>query len=131
RIGLWLAGFALAYVGCVDYLPKFGVPIYPFGYVPLLGFVVIAAVAFRRYDLVAITPSLAAPEIIGTMADALFVCDREGKIQFANRAAEKVLGYDTTEIVGKTIEDFLVPGDDPFAETFRRRSFRNIERIFR
>src|SRR5437764_4817174 len=130
RIRLLLAGFAVAYVGCVDYLPKFGVPIYPFGYVPLLGFVVIAAVAFRRYDLVAITPSLAAPEIIGTMADALFVCDREGKIQFANRAAEKLLGYDAVEIVGKTIENFLSPGDDPFSQTFRRRSFRNIERFF-
>jgi len=131
RIRLLLVGFAVAYTGCVDYLPKFGIDVYPFGYIPLLAFVAIAAIAFRRYDLVAITPSLAAPEIIGTMADALFVCDREGRIQFANRAAEKLLGYNSAEIVGKTIEDFLAPGDDPFAETFRRRSFRNIERLFR
>jgi diguanylate cyclase (GGDEF)-like protein/PAS domain S-box-containing protein len=131
RIRLLLAGFGIAYIGCVDYLPKFGLPIYPFGYVPLLVFIAIAAVAFRRYDLVAITPSLAAPEIIGTMADALFVCDRDAKIQFANRAAEKLLGYDAAEIVGKTIEHFLAPGDDPFSQTFRRRSMHNIERIFR
>ena len=130
RIRLLMIGFAVAYVGCVDYLPKFGVAVYPFGYAPLLGFVCIAAIAFSRYDLVAITPSLAAPEIIGTMADALFVCDREGRIQFANRAAEKLLDYPAAEIVGKTIEDLLAPGDDPFAETFRRRSFRNIERVF-
>jgi diguanylate cyclase (GGDEF)-like protein/PAS domain S-box-containing protein len=130
RTRLLLAGFAIAYVGCVDYLPKFGFAVYPFGYVPLLGFVVVAAIAFRRYDLVAITPSLAAPEIIGTMADALFVCDRDGRIQFANRAAERLLGYSASEMVGKTIEDLLSPGDDPFAETFRRRSFRNIERVF-
>jgi diguanylate cyclase (GGDEF)-like protein/PAS domain S-box-containing protein len=130
RIRLLLVGFGLAYVGCVDYLPKFGVAVYPFGYMPLLAFVVVAAVAFRRYDLVAITPSLAAQEIIGTMADALFVCDRDGRIQFANRAAERLLGYDAVQIVGKTIEDLVAPGDDPFNATFRRRSFRNIERVF-
>jgi diguanylate cyclase (GGDEF)-like protein/PAS domain S-box-containing protein len=131
RIRLLLVGFAVAYTGCVDYLPKFGLGVYPFGYAALLAFVAIAAFAFRRYDLVAITPSLAAPEIIGTMADALFVCDREGEIQFANRASEKLLGYGSQEIVGKTLKDFLAPGDDPFIETFRRRSFRNIERLFR
>ena len=130
RIRLLLVGFAVAYVGCVDYFPKFGLAVYPFGYVPLFAFIVIAAIAFRRYDLVAITPSLAAPEIIGTMADALFVCDRDGKIQFANRAAEKLLGYSTVEMVGKTIDDFRAPGDDPFSQSFRRRSLHNIERIF-
>src|SRR5205814_1110197 len=107
-----------------------GMAVYPFGYAPLLGFVAIAAVVFWRSALAPLTPSLAAPEIIGTMADALFVCDRDGRIQFANRAAEKILDYEMSEIVGKTIEDFLAPGDDPFAETFRRRSFRNIERVF-
>ncbi len=130
RIRLLLIGFAVAYVGCVDYLPKFGLAIYPFGYVPLLGFVAIAAVAFWRYDLIAITPSLAAREIIGTMADALFVCDRDGRIQFANRAAERLLDYETAEIVGKRIEELLAPEDDPFSETFRRQSFHNVERIF-
>src|ERR1051325_4411963 len=130
RIRLLLVGFAGAYVGCVDYFPKFGLAVYPFGSVPLFAFIVIAAIAFRRYDLVAITPSLAAPEIIGTMADALFVCDRDGKIQFANRAAEKLLGYSTVEMVGKTIDDFRAPGDDPFSQSFRRRSLHNIERIF-
>ena len=46
-----------------------------------------SAYVVRRYDLVPITPSLAANEIINTMADVLFVCDRDGRIQFANRAA--------------------------------------------
>ena len=48
RIRLLLFGFGLAYVGCVDYLPKFGLAVYPFGYMPVLAFVVVAAVAFRR-----------------------------------------------------------------------------------
>jgi hypothetical protein len=76
RIRLLLIGFAIAYTGCVDYLAKYGVPVYPFGYLSLFAFIVIAAVVFRRYDLIPLTPSLAASGIIGTMADALFVCDR-------------------------------------------------------
>ncbi|HJT16621.1 MAG TPA: diguanylate cyclase, partial [Thermoanaerobaculia bacterium] len=113
RIRLLLVAFGVAYLGCVDYLPKFGVSIYPFGYAPILGFVFIVAVMFRRYDLLALTPSLASQEIISTMADALFVCDGEGRIQFANRAAETILGFSSNEMVGKWIEDII---DDPVGD---------------
>ena len=131
RIRLLLIAFAVAYLGCVDYLPKFGIAVYPFGYAALLGFVVIVAIAFRRYDLVPITPSLAAREIIGTMADVLFVCDRDGRIEFANAAAERVLGYPADSLVGRQFGELLAAGeDDPFSESFRRRSIRNIERRF-
>jgi len=131
RIRLLLLAFAVAYLGCVDYLPKFGIAVYPFGYIPLLGFVVIVAIAFRKYDLVAITPSLAAREIIGTMADVLFVCDRDGRIEFANAAAERVLGYRAETLVGRQFDELLVArDDDPFTESLRRRSIRNMERRF-
>jgi diguanylate cyclase (GGDEF)-like protein/PAS domain S-box-containing protein len=110
RIRLLLAAFAVAYLGCVDYLPKFGVSVYPFGYATILGFMLIVAFMFRRYDLLALTPSLASKEIISTMADALFVCDADGRIQFANRAAESILGYPPEDLVGRSIEDVI---DDP------------------
>jgi diguanylate cyclase (GGDEF)-like protein/PAS domain S-box-containing protein len=129
RIRLLLVAFGIAYVGCVDYLAKYGLPVYPFGYVPILGFILVVAHTMRRYDLVPITPSLAANEIISTMAEALFVCDAEGQVQFANRAAETLLGYESSEIVGRHIEDFLVR-DDRFSRSFRRLSVRNSEHIF-
>ena len=110
RIRMLIIAFAIAYIGCVDYLPKFGVAIYPFGYIPILGFVMIVALMFRRYDLVALTPSIASQEIISTMADALFVCDADGRIQFANRAAESILGYSQSELLGRPIDDLV---DDP------------------
>src|SRR5262249_44487657 len=59
RLQLLLVALGIAYLGCVDFLPKFGVDVYPFGFAPILGFVGIVAVMFRRYDLVALTPSLA------------------------------------------------------------------------
>jgi diguanylate cyclase (GGDEF)-like protein/PAS domain S-box-containing protein len=131
RIRLLIAAFGVAYLGCVDYLPKFGISVYPFGYAALLGFVIIGAIAFRKYDLVAITPSLAAREIIGTMADVLFVCDREGRIEFANAAAERVLGYRAESLVGRQFEELLVSGqDETLVQSFRRSSIRNMERRF-
>jgi len=131
RLRLLLVGLGIAYFGCVDFLPKFGFSFYPFGYAPLLGFVYAVAVMFRRYDLVAITPSLASREIISAMADALFVCDGDGQIQFANRAAESILGFAPGELVGRRIDDMI---DDPEgdASTMNLRTNRGItkERTF-
>ncbi|MEO8033684.1 MAG: EAL domain-containing protein [Acidobacteriota bacterium] len=129
RTRLLLIAFAIACLGVVDSFAKFGFPVYPIGYLPILAFIVVVAHTIRRYDLVPITPSLAAYEIIGTMADALFVCDGDGHIQFANRAAELLLGYEASQFNGHHIEDFLAR-DDRFSRSFRRLSMRNAEHVF-
>ena len=129
RIRLLLIAFGIAYVGCVDYLAKYGIAVYPFGYAAILGFMIVVANTMRKYDLMPITPTLAAYEIIGTMADVLFVCDADGQIQFANRAAETLLGYDQRDFLGRSIEDFLMR-DDRFSRSFRRFSVRNAEHVF-
>jgi PAS domain S-box-containing protein len=130
RIRLLIVAFGIAYLGCVDYLPKYGVETYPFGYVPILGFVFVVAHAVRMYDLVPITPSLAAREIIGTMADTLFVCGRDGRIEFANRAAGLLLGYDEAELAGRRIDDLLVEEGNRLSVKLHRRSLRNDEYVF-
>jgi diguanylate cyclase (GGDEF)-like protein/PAS domain S-box-containing protein len=125
RIRLLIVGFAIAYAGCVDYLPKYGLAVYPFGYLPILVFVFIVARAVRKYDLVAITPSFAAPEIIGTMADALFVCDRDQRIQVVNPAAESLLGYPASELHQKPIDELLLErADSPLIEALRSGTVR-------
>jgi diguanylate cyclase (GGDEF)-like protein/PAS domain S-box-containing protein len=129
RISAFIAAFAIAYLGCVDYLPKYGVAAYPFGYLAILGFVIVAGRTIRKYDLVALTPSLASREIISTMADVLFVCDREGRIEFANRAATSILGYEERELAGKKIDDLLAQ-EAPLSPKLQRRSLRNDEYVF-
>jgi diguanylate cyclase (GGDEF)-like protein/PAS domain S-box-containing protein len=129
RMRSLLVALGIAYLGCVDYLPKYGIAAYPFGYVAILGFVIVAGRAIRRYDLVPLTPSLAATEIIGTMADVLFVCDREGRIEFANRAAATTLGYTEAELAGKSINELLAHEGDLSAK-LQRRSLRNDEHVF-
>ena len=130
RIRLLIVAFAIAYLGSVDFLPKYGIDVYPFGYIPILGFVVVAAHTVRRYNLVPITPSLAAKEIIDTMADVLFVCDRDGRIQFANTSAAILLKYTSDDFIGARIEDFLaIAGDDRL--NLSRQSVRSAEYVFR
>jgi diguanylate cyclase (GGDEF)-like protein/PAS domain S-box-containing protein len=131
RMRLLIIAFGIAYFGCVDFLAKFGVPVYPFGFFPIFGFVAVVAHVVRRYDLVPITPSLAANEIINTMADVLFVCDRDGRIQFANEASHTLLGYKPHELTGLRIEEILASRDDDLNSTLRRRSVRSAEYAFR
>ncbi|HEX6094764.1 MAG TPA: EAL domain-containing protein [Thermoanaerobaculia bacterium] len=129
RIRLLMIGIGVAYLGVVDFFPKFGVPLYAFGYLPILGFIVIVGHVVRKYDLVSLTPGLAAPEIISTMADALFVCDRHGRIEFANRAAARLLGYEESELAGRQIDDLLTH-DRSLSAKLGRRSLRNDEYVF-
>ena len=100
-------GIAVAYLSCVDFLPKYGLEIYPFGYLPILAFMAIVAHTVRRYELAAITPQFAAREIIGTMADPLFVSDADGVVRLANPAAATLLGYEHAEIVGQPLGRFV------------------------
>ncbi|HEV7923151.1 MAG TPA: EAL domain-containing protein [Thermoanaerobaculia bacterium] len=131
RIRLLLVAFGVAYFGCVDFLPKYGIAVYPFGYVALLGFVIVVAHTVRRYDLVPISPLLAAKEIIDTMADALFVCDRDGRIQFVNATAENLLGFESRDFLGRRIEELMATQADNMNETLRRKSIRNAEYAFK
>ena len=129
RIRALLVAFAISYLGCIDYLPKRGIASYPFGYLAILAFVFVVARTIRKYDLAPLTPSLAAQEIISTMADVLFVCDSEGRIEVANRAAVALLGYTESELVGKRIDDLLAPGGE-ISSKLARRSLRNVEYPF-
>jgi len=133
RIQLLIVALAAGYVGCVDFFPAFGADVYPFGYAGVLAFILIVAHAARFYGLVPITPQLASREIIGTMADALFVCDRDGLIQSMNPAAEMLLGYREDQVIGKHIEELLagVRGDE-LNQTMRRRAIQNhADYVFR
>jgi PAS domain S-box-containing protein len=107
RIKSLLAAFGVGYLGAVDYLGAYGIPVYPFGYVPVFGFVVLMSATVWRYRLREITPALAAEPIIQTMADALLVLDREGTVRVANQASFQLFGCSRTELVGRPISAAL------------------------
>ncbi len=109
RVKLFLIAFSIIYLGSVDYLPKYGIPIYPFGYLPVFCFLVLAARVVWKYRLVDITASFAADRIIETMNEPLIVCDIKGFICVVNPAGCKTFGYSAEELVGNSVE-FLTGG---------------------
>ena len=103
RVKALMLAFGIGYVGSIDYVAAYGIELYPFGYLAILGFLVVAARAIWLYHLVDITPAYAAPQIIETMTDALLVLDQEGVVQVANSAAARLYGYSKEDLTGRTL----------------------------
>jgi diguanylate cyclase (GGDEF)-like protein/PAS domain S-box-containing protein len=119
-----LVAFGIAYLASLDFLAKFGVPLYPFGYVPMMIFFTITAFVIMRYRLVDITPELAAGQILETMQGAVIVVDLEGKIRVINRAAHIMLGYRNEDVRDRDLSTIIeLPPD---LKDHRRLSEGNI-----
>jgi PAS domain S-box-containing protein len=104
----WLMlAYAVGYLGCVDFIAAYGIPLYPFAYLPVLGFLLVSALAIWRYHLVDITPEFAANQILATMTDALLVLDEDGIVRLANRSASKLFSRSESELIGMSLWSFL------------------------
>ncbi len=111
RLKLFVIAFGISYLAMVDYLPAFGIGLYPFGYLPIFAFFLIAAYTIRRYHRVDLTLAFAANRILETMQGAVLVVDLEGAVRVANRAAGRLLGCAESELAGKSITTFVqTPG---------------------
>ena len=107
RIKSLMVAFCIAFIAWVDYLPKFGIALYPFGFVGVLGFMAVGTGVVLRYRLVDITPSFAVNQIIGAMGDALLVLDAEDTVQVANQAAYDLFLLSKQEILGKSVSTVI------------------------
>lgn len=103
RFQTFLTGFAIAYLGSVDFFAAFGIPVYPFGYIPVMVFTFFMAWGIQKKHLMDITPSFAAEQILKTMADGLLVLDKEGVVRLANEAAQHCFSDDGSDLTGKQI----------------------------
>ncbi len=103
RIKSLMCAFAVGSIGSFDYLAAYGIPLYPFGYLAVLGFIAITARAIRRYRLVDVTAAFAANEIVNAMADALVVLDPEGTVRVINPVACRLFGKSESELVGRPV----------------------------
>jgi PAS domain S-box-containing protein len=103
-----LFSFVIGYLASFDYLAAWGIPVYPFGYIPILIFIGLSGYAIMRYRLLNITPAAAAHQIIETMHDALIVLDMDGIIRVVNKAACRLFGYQAQDLVGSRLASSLV-----------------------
>jgi PAS domain S-box-containing protein len=128
RIRMLFISFAIAYLGSVDFQVQQGHIIYPFGFIPIFGFVVVTAWTIWRHRLVDLTPSFAAAQILNTMDGAVLVSDADGSIRVINRAACALLGYKAPELLDVPVSTIIRPsGDSRIDQTSHahREGFRN------
>jgi diguanylate cyclase (GGDEF)-like protein/PAS domain S-box-containing protein len=104
--GLLLA-FGFGYLASSDYLAAFGVPLYPFGFVPLIIFLAIIVQVILRYRLIDFTPELAAGQVLETVQGAVMVVDLEGKIRVVNRTAPMIFGCQMSDILNKDLTSII------------------------
>ncbi len=129
RIGRMMIAFAVVYLSAFDFLPMFGVRTRPAGYIPVLVFIAVAWTAIVRHRLAPITAARAAREILETMADALFVIDAEGCIRVVNGAVRTLLGYQQSDLLGRSIDALeVLSGDATISRTLRELSKRGAIR---
>jgi diguanylate cyclase (GGDEF)-like protein/PAS domain S-box-containing protein len=103
RLKAILLAIGVASLASVDYLATFGIPVYPVGYLFIGVNAVMIARAIRRYRLTDITPAFAAKQIIGTIADALVVLDRDGVVRVANSAACELFEAIEHDLIGQDV----------------------------
>jgi two-component system sensor histidine kinase HupT/HoxJ len=51
--------------------------------------------------------------VLGSMTDVLIACDRDGRIEQINPAAERALGHGGSDLTGRSLSDFLDPSSHP------------------
>jgi PAS domain S-box-containing protein len=103
RIGALCMAFGVAYFGSIDYVAKFGVSVYPLGFVAVALFAALCARAIWKYRLVDITPAFAAEQILEMMPSAVIVTDIYGEVRVANRSIEEITGLTPNELIGRSL----------------------------
>ena len=128
-----IIAFVIAHLAAVDFLAKYGIQVYPIGYIPLLALVVSLSHPIWYYRAVIITPAFAAEQISDTMTDALFVLDREGVVQLANRAACTLFGRTEKEFVGRPAATIIGGAlfSERFEELIQTGTIQNYEMNYR
>jgi len=136
RILRLMVAFVVVYCATIDFAPMFGADMQPVGYVPVLAFMAIAWTSILHHRLPPITAARAAREILDTMADALFVIDADARIRVINGAVRHLLGFNDSELLGRSIDTLEVAaGDQTISRTLhelaRRGPIRDQERVLR
>ncbi|MGA7615508.1 MAG: EAL domain-containing protein [Thermoanaerobaculia bacterium] len=111
RVEAFAIAFAVGYLALVDLIPSFGFPLYPFGYVAIGGFVVLAVRAEWRFRMTDFSPHVTATEILQAMQVPLVVTDLDGRIQLINHSVLEMLGYDEGELKGEPLRRIV---ESPF-----------------
>lgn len=99
RARLLFASLLFGSLGGIDFLPAFGVGVFPFGGLLVALALVLNIYTTIRFRLVEITPALAAQQMMNTMTDGVLLLDRDGMVRLVNPSACETLGYASDQLL--------------------------------
>lgn len=88
-------------------LPGLHIPVPQVAHLTTLIWVFAIWYAVVKYKLMTLTPEIAAEAIVERIMDLLIMTDVEGRIIYANRRAEELLGYPQAELKGMSVTDIV------------------------
>jgi len=98
QIKLLMLSLAIAVFGAVDFVVSYSpFEVYPFGYLPVLIFIFLQTYAIIKYQ------KSMTSEIFNAIEDGIIMVDRNASIIKINPSAEKIIGIDKKDMLGKNI----------------------------
>jgi PAS domain S-box-containing protein len=88
--------------------PYLSIDVPNLGHIATLFFGIFVAYAILKHELFTFDAAMAADNIVSTMPDSLILADMKGKIIKMNRSLINFLGYDESELTGKSITSLCV-----------------------
>jgi diguanylate cyclase (GGDEF)-like protein/PAS domain S-box-containing protein len=126
RMKAFFIATGIGFLCAIDFLPAYGIAVYPFGYVFMLLFSLLVMRIVWKHPLVELTPAFAAHQILKTMRGAVLVVDLEGRICIVNPDAIRMLGYSESELLDRPINELIeIPSLEGISFVFQE------ERIWR
>ena len=109
RLKSFFVAFCVGFLGAIDYLAAYHIPVYPVGYLPVYSSLILLAQIIWLYGFPDITPAFAAPQIIANIPSGLFVYDHDGVICIMNEMACQMFGKTEAELVGTSMQNLFGP----------------------
>jgi PAS domain S-box-containing protein len=111
-----LFAFSIAYLGAWDFLPAVGIPVYPFGFLAIFGYMSLFFWSVYRDQLLNPSPESLSREVLATIADSIIVLDAEGYIRMVNPKAEELLGNPGHRLLRRHFSCFVDPQNAEVAQ---------------
>ncbi len=109
RIQLTALSLVVAFPGAWDFLPAFGISVYPVGFVFFLFFIVLLWWSHYRYQVLNPTAESLAGKVLATVGDAIIVLDSGGFVRMVNPRTEEILGCSSDELLDRPVAELLIP----------------------
>ena len=128
RVRSFFIAMTIGYLGTIDFLPAFGIAVYPIGFLAVGAFLIIAVRTIGNVRLADLTPSFVAEELLQAMNGGVMVVDTRGTIRVANQNLAHTLGYEAKELVGADlcrllgVDELPLTNSDTFARGLRSRN---------